>query len=1102
MKKFGGSILAAMLAMVISLTSARAQTSTGTIVGTVVDKSGAAVPNATVKASSAEFGKDLRTTTTDSAGGYRLESLLPGIYTVTVEASGFNKVDMSKVQVKGSLLVTANVTLDVSGLSSTVLVEASAGQELQTESGSLGAEISTQEITNIPVLTLNPIELVVTHPGVQDNTNQMGFSNGVNFSVNGTRPRANNFLIDGQDNNDNSISGQAFQTTNLQAIQEITILTNAYAAEYGRGGGSVTNEISKTGTNLFHGDAWELNRNNSFAAVDAKNGLVGVKRNPRDNENTFGFDFGGPVKRDKLFFYGTLQDDREYQAAQGQTLNIPTAAGIGTLKGLLPNPNVQLLLNSLAGLVAPSTGGSITNVPLGPGANGVDRGSVQENIFQRSGIPEIQTTREWRVRVDWNATPADNLNASYRRSDFGLNLDFFNNPGSLPPFDTNQSGPAQAFTGNWVHTFAPGAVNELRFSYSNIDFTFGPTPAAASGPLANTPGINFGGTAGLPSLGIITGLPQFRGHKSYQFQEALSYTRGRHTFKMGADIDYLQVADGVPFNSRGTLQINDGGGFSDLANFIDNFTGAGGQVAINFGNPVVQPFVGIYAPYVQDTWHIKSNFTLDLGLRYEYWGTVGNILQFPSIDTSRFGLGLPGATFPSLVSAPQKGDKNNFAPRIGFAYTPHVWNRFFGNNKTVIRAGYGIFYDGVFTNILDNNDANSPNATGFTRNAGSSGRGIPNASGLLASAAAVPNPFATIESISSNLRNPLTHQWNVDIQRELPGGLIFTAAYVGTRGEHLFVNQELNPGDGTGNFGPNGIARLNPNFGSVVVRDNGGDSIYHSGQFSVDRKFSHGLLLRAAYTYSKLIDDGSEIFTSTGGSTFSEIVNRQSSDRGLSAYDRRNRFVATYVWDLPSLRHSDNMAMSVVGYVTRGWSWSGTFTAQTGNPETINSGLDFNGDAHSGNDRPNLGNPAAPFTSVGIDGSQLGLATGTIFGPYQDCLNGLATCVAQPASTFHFIIPAVGVQGNLGRNTYIGPGQWFYNTGVARTFKLHERHQLTFRTEFFNAFNHPNFFTDAPGVLTGSGTNIIFDAAGANFGKFAQTIAGGRQIKFWLKYSF
>jgi hypothetical protein len=385
MRKFGVGIAAVMFALVVLLTSAHAQTSTGTIVGTVIDKSGAAVPNATVKASSAEFGKDLRSTKTDSAGGYRLESLLPGTYTVTVEATGFSKVDVTNVQVKGSLLVTANATLDISGLSSTVMVEASAGQELQTESGSLGAEISSKEIANLPILSLNPIELVLTQPGVQDNTNQFGFSNGVNFSVNGTRPRANNFLIDGQDNNDNSISGQAFQTINLQAVQEVTILTNAYSAEYGRGGGSVTNEISKTGTNGFHGEAWELNRNNSFAAIPAEQALAGVKVIPRDNENTFGFDFGGPIKRNKLFFFGTFQDDRDYSSAQGQTLDIPTANGIATLQSLQPNNNVQLLLNSLAGLVAPATGSGLINVPLGPGANGVDRGSVQENIFQRSG---------------------------------------------------------------------------------------------------------------------------------------------------------------------------------------------------------------------------------------------------------------------------------------------------------------------------------------------------------------------------------------------------------------------------------------------------------------------------------------------------------------------------------------------------------------------------------------------------------------------------------------------------------------------------------------------------------------------------------------------
>ena len=1103
MKRFVVRIAAVMFALVVLLTSAHAQTSTGTIVGTVIDKSGAAVPDATVTASSAEFGKNLRSTKTDSAGGYRLESLLPGIYTVTVEATGFAKVDVTKVQVKGSLLVTANATLDVTSLNSTVLVEASAAQELQTETGSLGAEISSKEIGNLPILTLNPIELVLTQPGVQDNTNQFGFSNGVNFSVNGTRPRANNFLIDGQDNNDNSISGQAFQTDNPQAVQEVTILTNAYSAEYGRGGGSVTNEISKTGTNLFHGEAWELNRNNSFAAIPAEQALAGVKTIPRDNENTFGFDLGGPIKRNKLFFFGTFQDDRDYSAAQGQTLDIPTANGIARLQSLLPNNNVQLLLSSLAGLVAPSTGSGLINVPLGPGANGVDRGSVEENIFQRSGIAEVSLTREWRVRVDWNATAADTLNASYRRSDASLTPDFFNNPGTLPPFDTLQGGPAQAFTGNWVHTFSQRAVNELRFSYSNIDFNFGPTAAASGGPLANTPGISFLGTSSLPTLGIPEGEPQFRGHKSYQFQEALSYTLGRHSLKFGADIDYLQVDDGIPFNSRGTISFTDSGNFSDLANFIDNFTGPGGQISINFGNSEVQPFVGIYAPYVQDTWHVKSNLTVDLGLRYEYWGTVGNIVPFPSINTAQFGFGVPGATLLNIASAKQQGDKNNFAPRVGFAYTPHILPRLFGSNKTVIRGGYGIFYDGLFTNILDNTASHSPNVTGGTLTGGveNNGRGLANASGLLAAVTPAPNPFGLIESIASNIRNPLTHQWNLDIQRELPGGFILTAAYVGTRGEHLFATQELNPGVGRDSAGA--LTRLNPNFGSIFLRDNAADSIYHSGQLTVDRKFSHGLLVRGAYTYSKLIDDSSEVFGIGNTDRISQNVFNIGQDRGLSAYDRRHRFVGTYVLDVPSFHASENRARNVLSYATRGWSWSGTFTAQSGSPENIIDGFDLVGDGEATNQRPDLGNTAAPFNSVGVAGGSRRFQA-TTAGNFYTLANATAcsapgssvACTPVAASNFHFIIPASGL-GNLGRNTFIGPGQLFYNTGVARTFKLHERHELTFRTEFFNAFNHPNFFTDAPGFFPN-----IYNVSNANFGNESLTIQGGRQIKFWLKYSF
>src|SRR5579859_3366151 len=437
-----------------------AQSSNGTIVGTVTDSSGAAVPRAKVTGVSKDLGLE-RSTVTDSAGSYRLENLGPGSYDVSVEASGFTTFRMANIQVKGSLEVTANASLEVGSVTSTVTVEAISGQELQTESGSLGAEISQQEIHDLPIQTGNPIELVLTQPGVQDG-NGFSFSNGMGFSVNGTRPRANNFLIDGQDNNDNSINGQAFQTTNLGAIQEVTILTNSYSAEYGRGGGSVTNEITKGGSNAFHGEAWWQNRNSAFAAVPPQSALGGVTKNPQDNENLFGFSFGGPVKKDKLFFFGSAQWDRDFAAAGALALpiTIPTAAGIATLQSLLPNPNVALLIASFGGLVAPASNGS--PIALGPGANGVDRGSVEVGDFTRSQGSVVSLTREWEVRMDYNPTSVDSLRGSYRRTDGSFSPDFFNFPTSLPPFDTEQGGPAQAFTGMWNHTFSTRALNELR----------------------------------------------------------------------------------------------------------------------------------------------------------------------------------------------------------------------------------------------------------------------------------------------------------------------------------------------------------------------------------------------------------------------------------------------------------------------------------------------------------------------------------------------------------------------------------------------------------------------------------------------------------------
>ena len=608
----------------------------------------------------------------------------------------------------------------------------------------------------------------------------------------------------------------------------------------------------------------------------------------------------------------------------------------------------------------------------------------------------------------------------------------------------------------WNHTFTPRALNELRFSYSNIDFSFAPTAATLAGPLANTPGITFAQSP-LPDLGIPTGIAQFRGHKSYQFQEAFDYNIGRHSFTFGVDIDYLQVDDGVPFNSRGTItfqQTKASAGspalsFSDLSNFIDNFTGPSGQVAISFGNQEVQPFVGIYAPYVQDTWHVKPNFTLNLGLRYEYWGTVGNILPYPTLNTAVFSQGLPGAVFPNYLNTKQQGDKNNFAPRVGFAWTPKFWQKFLGQDKTVIRAGAGMFYDGIFTNILDNSASSVPNVQGGTIIApaasapGAPPRGLANATGLLAGVQPVASPTATLDTMSTHILNPLTFQYNVDIQRQLPGGFILTAAYVGTRGEHLFANQEYNSID------PNTGIRLNPTLGDVVVRDNAGDSNYNSGQLTLDRKFSHGLLLRGAYTYSKLIDDASEVFTTTGFSSFSQDLFNQKGDYGLSAYDRRHRFVLTYIWDLPYPKNTDSGTMKAVNYVARGWQWAGTFTAQTGSPQTITDGFDSNGDGRSP-DRPDLANTSVPinyspacFTSdpaTSTCNSGVGFSfDGVHFVDFNTSFGADPVTGAFVATKdqFHYVV-VLGQLGDVGRNTYIGPGQWYYNTSVQRSFKIKE----------------------------------------------------------------
>ena len=1084
-----------------------AQTSNGTIAGTVTDQSGAVVPKVAIKAESTVLNVT-RETTSDSAGTFRLESLAPGNYSVSFEASGFDIYQVNDVSVAASLTVTVNAKLNVSAVKHTVVVEAQAGQQIDTQSGQIGTSLNTTEVLNLPQNSLNPAELALTLPGVQD-ANGYGFSNGVDFSVNGTRPRGNNFLVDGQDDNDYSISGQAFQPSNIGAVQEVTILTNAYSAEFGRGGGSVTNYVFASGSNQFHGKAWEIAHTSDVDATDAATAFAGGTK-PVSIENIFGFSFGGPVKHDKLFVFGTGQWDRFRTSANGNPLVVPDDAGIATLQGILPtlSPSGQANLNYLLtsfGSLRGSCSASAPNCagdPIPLGTTAAPRGFVSRGFVERNGVAELSNDRQWDVRADYHVSSSDTLYASYVRDDFVLTPDFFNNAGSYPGFDSDQGGPSQLFRSGWTRTIGSNIVNELRFSYTNIGFTFGATPAAAANPFFHAPTVVFGADTGFTELGFAQAgtFPQGRAHKTWQLQEALSYTFGRHTIKTGIDMTFLSVVDTIPFNFDGVLTYNSGGGYTSLGNFIDDFSGQSGSASIQFGNPIVKPSVTMYMPYVTDTWRVKDNLTVTFGLRYEYWGVVENTELFPAVNAA---LGNPlssSVAFPGSFAFPEKPDRNNFGPRFGFAYTPHWGGWITGHDKTVIRGGYGVFYDGLFTNILDNTAATAPNAfggdiVGLSNLPGGCGRCLANLSGLLSGIAPVDSPLNLIDTVNNNLRNPVTQQWNLEVQRELPGRFILTTAYVGTRGSHLFVNQDLNPGSPTQALG-NG--RVNPGLGDVLSRTNGADSWYHAGQVELERRFHTNFTIRASYTYSKYLDDGSEVFTTTGGSSVAEITTNQHFDWAPSAYDRRHRFVMAYVWDLPYV-HGNTFAK----VLTKGFTLSGIGTVQTGAPGTITDGFDINGDGR-GNDRPVLGNPAQPFTSRGFDGSLFGLSPPGTYFDVVPCFGlGPGACIPESASAFHWLIPQFGTpSGNLGRNTYFGPGQVFWNTSIQKKFDLPfgklEQQALTFRCEAFNVLNHPNLFT--PSSVTGVPSSLnLLDSL---FADNAATIGGGRLIKFWLVYSF
>jgi outer membrane receptor protein involved in Fe transport len=1050
--------------LTVSAGSGFAQTSLGILAGVARDQTGAVVSNATITITNQQNGEK-HTTVTKSDGAYRVDSITVGLYTIEVKQTGFETSRVKDVNVLSSAVTSYDVTLAVGQATSEISVEANQGT-IDTENGTLTGVVSAVEMDKIPIFSLNPIELATTVPGVQTVSNGGGFSNGINIQVNGARPRANNFLLDGQEINDVGIGGQAFQPQIPDMFDSLNVITNSASAEYGRAGGGVVNLVTKAGTNSYHGEVFERYTGSGLNSVPG--GLRGSDfQKTRFDQHSYGFVAGGPIIKNKLFAFGGMQLQRFYgQETPGINL-LPDAAGYATLQTITGAPGAQV--TSLDSYL--NGGAYLTADRLLPTANG----PVQVNVgtlpgcptggcivtfqgFQRPNQPEVSPDTQWTYRVDYRPWDKDSIGFRYLHDRTSLTPDFFNNPNALAGFDTDQGGPTELGEGFWTHIFTPTLENEFRVSEARISFLFTPTAQTAANPLNDLPSLSFAnlngtttaGTVSFPVLGPNQNFPQGRTEDLYQFQDTVGWTKGRQSFRIGADIGREIEIDLVSQNALGTEAfVNGGSGVSSLGNFLVNQTGPSGTVTKTFGNTRDDAHAYRNGLFVQDDIKLRSDLTVNIGLRYDYLTDPENSLKFPGEDPNNIF-----APIDTVVKV--NPDYDNFSPRIGFAYSPHHGFGFLGDGKTVVRGGFGIFYDSTFSNILVNSTQSSPNSVAFQAQI-ATGNGISNPAQTLASAVAVLSPLSAVESETNNFKNPRTLEYNVGIERELPGQNVLAVRYIGNEGQRLFANQQYN-------YFVGGV-QVNPARGAITLRGNYAVSEYDSAEVDFTHNFRHGFLVKANYVYGKNLDDGSEVFTTFSSPTsFSANLapGGRSQDWGPSAYDHRQYFSVAYVWSPKGLHSDHTFVDAAYGLFTRHWTVSGVSQLQSGAYATFSTnGVDINLDGSTTNDRPIIGNFGAPIGTVGIDGQYLkGATTGTYYDLTQ--ANTTGALVPVQSSQVRFLVP-YGPQNQflhqeIGRNSYQLPGTTTHNLALEKGFGLSylhlERGTFIFRAEAQNVFNH------------------------------------------------
>jgi hypothetical protein len=1052
-----------VLAILVSASPVGAQATTGSIEGVVKDNQGLPVPGAAVTARNVDTNTS-RSQVSSTDGTYRFLNMPVGNYEMTVELAGFARYVRAGITLAVNQVAVVDVQIRPAALTEVVEVRADAPL-LNTANAEVGVRFDAHRVAELPVMgSRNIFTLARSAPGVSElASGQTNFASGTfdaNYSSNGARLRSNNIMIDGQDSNDPSVTGRQQPINNTDIVQEIRLITNQFAAEFGRAAGSVMNVVTKSGTNNFSGTAFWFHNDNDLNSRSNLDKAAGRTEAPYRVENQVGGTIGGPIDPGRTFFFGSFQRWTDRRLGSGFTLDgAPSEAGRAVLQSVATGrPHVQALLDHLpAGTPNNRTAtftvaGQTSVVPL---SSLTGSGSQRLNNNQAT------------ARVDHQLTSNHTLIGRYLFSDTATD-----NTGTVqvtPPGLTANS-PANSHSLNvWTNSiFGSKTSNEFRAAWSHLGTVTEPDdPKSLEIPSLEITELGmtqFNNATSRTAIGLAVNLPQFRYNDTYQLQDNLTQVRGNHLLKAGFDVRRQYVKSFFFPTIRGLLR------YATLNAFVNDVAEAAninkplpGGEEVNYYRWWDQYY------YVQDDWRLGS-LSLNLGLRYELPGNnIGSLIDLnerilqANNDNQVYALNpVPGT------------DKNNLEPRLGFAWSPTTdangmlgWLT--GGDRFVVRGGYARTHDFAFLNIALNIVSSFPYVAAINRS------NLANAFTLLQSTPAGvptgtdPNTL-TRTVVADDFRAPQYDQFSLGVERQLVENLAVRVGYVGTFGHDLFQTLDGNPRL------PFSTQRQDPSRGVIRLRANAAESWYHSLQTQLDKRFSRGLSAGVHYTWSRFEDTASEIFNPSAG----EVAVAQDSfdlaaEKGRSTYDRPHRLSGNFVWELPWR----NLQQGLAGKILGGWQLSSFFTFQSGAPFTVLNGSDPTGalagiDGLVGNAiRPNL-NTTLDLSSMSVE-DVLRAGGASLFRAL--CGNPSPTCAGERV-------------GNVPRNSLRADGVTNLDIGIMKNTRFASGQNIQIRIEMFNATNTRNF-----GIPDGRITS-------ANFLNQWATNGGNRRIWGAIRYMF